>query len=101
MKALKLIGQLCYDSKLAELGGLMTMYPSEEVSIPRMDMYCEGYFGTHDGEWAGRREPGAVYFYLYIPIDEEEYWYRLVSELPDAYYVREKEGDIVALWKME
>lgn len=103
MKALYLVNRMCFDSKIAEVGGTMTMLPLEtdEPIEERLDAYCEGYFGTIDGKWNGRRECGAVYFYLYIPIEDEESWYRLIGELPDAYFVCEKEQDIVALWKME
>lgn len=101
MKALYLVGRMCYDSSIAEQGGLMTMQPLKEPDEALMNAYCEGYFGTIGGKWVGRREPGAVYFFLYIPMEDEEYWYRVVGELPDAYCERKKEKDIVAIWKME
>lgn len=101
MKALELVNRMIYDSTIAEQGGTMTMWPIEDATENRLDAYCEGYFGTSSYKWNGRREGGAVYFYLYIPAEDEPYWYRLVGELPDAYCRREQEGDIVALWKVE
>ena len=100
MKALELVNRMCYDSSIAEHGGTMTMWPLEDATEERLNSYCEGYFGTY-GKWNGRRESGAVYFYLYIPIEDEEYWFSLVGELPVAYCERERENDIVALWKVE
>lgn len=102
MKALSLIKRLVYDSRLAEEGGTMTMWPLEDATEDRFDAYCAGYFGTQmDGDWSGQREAGSVYFYLYVPLGDEEWWYSLVGEEPDAYCVRSEEGDVVALWKIE
>lgn len=100
MRAIELVRRMVYDSSIAENGGLMTMQPIPDATEERMDAYCEGYFGTHD-PWTGFRHAGAVYFYYYVPYEDEVEFYHLMGELPDACCYRKDEGDIVALWRIE
>ena len=100
MKALELVNAMIYDSSIAEFGGLMTM-PIELETEERRDKYCEGYFGTQE-PWGGLREDGAVYFYYYMPDDRDDEWmFNIMGCKPDAWSIRPKEGDMVALWKIE
>ena len=101
MKAIELCKRLIDGFINIDQAGMMTMFPTEPTDGKTfMDKYCEGYFCTY-GEWKGSRYAGEVYFYMYIPIEDENWAYNQVGELPDAYCIREKEQDIVALWRVE
>ena len=100
MKAIDLAKAMIYDCSIAENGGLMTMPDNLETEV-RIDAYCEGYFGTYE-KWHGIRVIGATYFYYYMPDDMDDEWmYQIMGCKPDAWSIRSKDGDMVALWKID
>ena len=103
MKAINLCKRLLDGWIDTEQAGMMTMFPTEPTTPENwINKYCEGYFGLgKEDKWNGKRYAGEVYFYMYIHVEDEESAYRHVGELPDAYCIREKEQDIVALWRVE